>query len=213
MPWKRGGGDILPSMLFSEYSSKMHDFKTERDGLIAAFVVNFDHFVSEAQTALNGLFNPADYPDRYKLADMFDMKIETLPLPGVGDFRVELADDEIQAVRNQFQADEAQRQAGSMRKLWDRVFNVVQHMQSKLSDEKGKFHNSLVTNAQELCRLLPALNITGDPILEEMRIAIEDKLIIDPETLRSNKIVRRETSIAADAIMAKMAGFMAVANS
>ena len=87
-----------------------------------------------------------------------------------------------------------------MEDLWRRLFTVVETMATRLTkDGEPKFHNSLVTNAQDVCDLLKQMNITKDPRLEALRKEVEARLCqTDSKELRKNETIRKQ--VGADAV-------------
>jgi hypothetical protein len=50
------------------------------------------------------------------------------------------------------------------------------------------FHDTTVTNAQDLCDLLTQLNVTNDPVLEKARQQLENALLdVEPTELRKEE--------------------------
>jgi hypothetical protein len=66
-----------------------------------------------------------------------------------------------------------ERIASAMRTPWEKLHTMLTSMTSKLEDvDDGvtrRWHESFVTNAQEMCDMLRHLNITNDPQLESAR--------------------------------------------
>jgi len=130
------------------------------------------------------------------------------PVPN-NDFRVQIADDEL----NRIQAEVTQRveeaQTVAMKEVWGRLFERVQHIAGKLADPSAIFRDSMLENAKEICELLPRLNITDDPNLEQMRQDVEAKLLNNnPESLRLDPRLREDKAKEAKEIMDKMSVFM-----
>jgi hypothetical protein len=96
-----------------------------------------------------------------------------------------------------------------MRAPWERLHDVLTAMSKKLTDEDGvetkkRYHDSLVTNAQELCELLTKMNITNDPKLEEARQQLELTMLgADIETIKESAHVRETMKNKVDAILQK----------
>jgi hypothetical protein len=66
-----------------------------------------------------------------------------------------------------------------------------------------------VSNILELVDLIPGLNVLDDPTLNALGDEIKAKLGgVDPKDLRKDKGVRSQAAKDAEAIMARMAGFM-----
>jgi len=60
-------------------------------------------------------------------------------------------------------------------------------MAEKLGNPDAVFRDSLVNNLVELVDLIPALNFTVDPELDQLARATRDKLAnLDPENLRTD---------------------------
>jgi len=82
-------------------------------------------------------------------------------------------------------------------------------MSEKLKDEEGeeskkRYHDSLVTNAVDLCGLLDKMNITNDPKLEEARKQLELTMLgADIEYIKESSMVRENLKNKVDAILQK----------
>jgi hypothetical protein len=80
-------------------------------------------------------------------------------------------------------------------------------MSEKLKDEEGvdskkRYHDSLVTNAQDLVGLLDKMNITNDPKLEEARKQLELTMLgADIEYIKESSMVRENLKNKVDAIL------------
>ncbi len=80
-------------------------------------------------------------------------------------------------------------------------------MVEKLSEKKPKFHDTLVTNINDLVTLLPQLNITDDPDIIKA-VASMKSLVVDPGNLRQNSAFRSQKAKEAQAILAKFDSYM-----
>jgi hypothetical protein len=78
-----------------------------------------------------------------------------------------------------------------------------------LKDEEGeeskkRYHDSLVTNAVDLCGLLDKMNITNDPKLEDARKQLEATMLgADIEYIKESSMVRENLKNKVDAILQK----------
>jgi hypothetical protein len=202
------GDRILPSANFHEYSSKMRELKQTFRDEVNKFVENYDDFVNEAKERLNGMFAAADYPHREELPRRYSFNTFLDPLPRGNDFRVSLNDMEVEEIQQEIEERLKAGQQAAMKDLWSRLNKVVSCMVERLTDEKAVFRDSLIDNARDLVLLLPRLNITGDLSLEKSRREIEAQLLsYTPQTLRTNKIIRKEVAEKAEKIRVAMAGY------
>lgn len=209
LPWDDSGFRILPSKNFTKYSDGMRGLKSDFDRAVTDFLCDYPWFRENAKNQLGSLFNPSDYPDDSKIASKFSFENEINPLPDSRDFRVSLQSNEVDRIKQNIENKVNNNVNAAINDLWNRLYDAVNHMAVKLSDKDAIFRNSLINNLCDLCDLLPALNITDDPKLEEMRREIESRLCtFEPDQLRDNDIERKKAATEADSIAQLMAGYM-----
>lgn len=212
LPWLDGGQRILSSAGFMTYTEQMREYRAQLMTLVDEFVSTYQDQLNAAKLRLNGMFKQEDYPDPTTVRERFSLDLSYCPVPTSGDFRVEGIDSAEKALI-QAQLDERQNAATqqAMAEAYSRLREAVKHMADKLKDPKAIFRDSLVDNLQELVDVLPSLNLTGDPRLEELRQEVDAQLAgCDPKDLRQNEDFRKEVATDAQAIVDKMAGFMGV---
>jgi hypothetical protein len=205
LPWQDNGARILPGAMFAEYSAKMREYRAKFDSAAADFIRNYPDLVTDARRRLNGLFDAADYP--VNISDRFAFGVGILPLPDEADFRVNLSDAEIDAIRADIAQTVTGAQNAAVADIWTRLYDTVKHMIDRLEARKADggaaiFRDSLITNLIELCDVLPRLNITADPALDTARNEIASRLCkYTPETLRQDEASRTEAIAAARDIL------------
>ncbi len=208
LPWKDDGARILPSNNYMDYTGEIRALKSQFESQVRDFIQIYPALVDQARLDLNGLFDPADYPDPTTIGRKFAFEVEVDPLPTAADFRVTLQAGEVDRIKAEIAGRLKEAQAEAMADLFNRLHEVVKHMAGKLSDKEAIFRDSLITNIQDLVDLLPRLNLTGDPHLETLRREVEAKLLgYEPDTLRKNPFARQETAQAASDILTAMAGY------
>ena len=79
--------------------------------------------------------------------------------------------------------------------------NVVSKISDRLSKDDPIFKDSLIGNAEELCAVLDALNITNDDQITLVRDAILHSLIVSPADLRASSELRKRTADKAEEIL------------
>lgn len=214
LPWGIEGTYILPS---ANYLTFMTDFRKEKgewEYLVEQFLTDYPRARSDASRLLGSLYNASDYPDVSVLRYKFAMDMTVLPVPSGGDFRVELVDEEYDAIRADIEQRVADAQLVAMRDVWQRLYDRVQKYVERLSDPKNIFHNTMIESASETCELLTRLNFTDDPNLEAMRSEVEQKLTAyHPDAIRNDPDLRADVAKEAQSIMDKMGVFMQGFNS
>lgn len=203
LPWSTQGAAVLPNKNYLWFTQEMRALKQEWEQAVQAFLQVYPTLKANAKAQLNGLYNEADYPA--DPAKLFKFEINFLPVPQEGDFRIELAKEEMEA----FKANVLNSEREANADLWKRLYEVAHHAAERLRDPDAVFRDTLVENAVELCSMLPRLNFNDDPDLEAMRVAVE-KALCDkaPEALRQLPSVRKATVNDLDAILEKMSGYI-----
>ena len=167
---------------------------------------------------LGDAFLESDFPPQARLKERFGVKLTYLPVPSTADFRVNLSDEEIAAVRRN--AEEALRGTvnDAVRALLDRLQEPVARLSTRLRlfrrASNGKvqhpFRDSLIENVRAIVRLAPTLNLLDDPRIGELCADIEQHLTAhDPEQLRNSARLRESVADEADAILRRMQGAFA----
>ena len=209
LPWGDDDSRILPAKNYLPYTKKMRKFKESFEKSVNEFIELYPGLIERAEKNLNGLFNPADYPFADELGAKFNFSVAVIPVPVAGDFRVSLSDDEVDLIRADIEARVKESISAAMKDAWGRLFQVVKHMAQKLRDQKAIFRDSLIGNIQELCAILPRLNLTDDPNLKAMIREVNQSLAgLDPEVLRKHEIDRKVAADQADGILRKMSAYM-----
>lgn len=206
------GMQILPSGNYLAFMTEFRKEKSEWDSLVSQFVDNYEDIVTRnrhiLQRTLGNLYDPGDYPTVDQIRAKFRMDVAVFPVPSSANLRIPVSNEELDRIRAEIEQRVDTAAKTAMTELWQRLHDRVKHMAEKLADPKAIFRDSMVENARELCALLPRLNFTDDPHLEDMRQQVEQSLLKHPDALRNDPDLRRDTAAEAKAIMDKMAIFM-----
>ncbi len=205
-PWADNGQRLLPTKLLLEYQGAMGRCKAEFEFLVDKFVVKYDTLVAAAAFQLGTLFDRDEYLPGSQIARKFAIETSFSPLPIAGDFRVDIESEVQQQLITQYEAKSQALLAQSTQDSWSRLHKVLTNLSDRLVIEedgtKRKFHDTLVSNAEELCELLDALNVTADPDLERARSKLLDAMTgVTPKELRTEDSTRIETKRKVDAIL------------
>jgi hypothetical protein len=211
LPWGIEGTQLLPSANYMEFMSEFRKQKGEWELLVSRFLIQYGTLRDSARGFLAGLYNDDDYPTQNEVQAKFSIDMAVLPVPNT-DFRVQLSDAEMGRIQSEVETRVAAAGTAAMKDVWRRLYERVEHMQTRLADHKAVFRDSMLDGTKELCDLLTRLNVLDDPDLEAMRREVEEKLTrFHPDTLRNDPDVRRNTASEAQAIMDKMAVYMGAA--
>lgn len=206
LPWQ-SAGQILPALNYFDYTQKMGQAIANFEQTLQPFFQEYSQLVQDAQYTLAGLFKNSDYPSLSEVQSKYYARYEIMPLPDAEDFRVNLSNEETEAIRDSLRKRAEAGFKVSMGAAWSRVYTAVSKMAETLSDPDKGFHETLVTNLQDLVDMLPGLNLANDPNMENMRRAIESQLIHSPKDLKKDKSFRAGVAKAASTIQSQIETF------
>ena len=205
LPWLDGGSRLLPMANFFDYKQTLNNFENQFTQAVDEFLVEYPQLVSSSAFTLGALFDRNEYPDVEELRNKFRFKYVFTPVPDAGDFRVDVEAEAKRELEEQYKSYYENKLNDAMQDAWDRLHEVLTHISERLdySDEnKKKFWDSTITNAQELCELLTKLNVTNDPKLEQARQQLERALHgVEPADVRESEGIRKNVKSKVDEIL------------
>lgn len=217
LPWT-DGARIMTNMAHPTFSQEMYAQRLAVEAGKAELRKKGADIHAEAKHRLQGMYKASDYPTIEEIANSFGMKVEINKVPESGDFRCKLSNESLQAIVKDIEEATQERLNKAANDIFLRVFGVVEKMvktlkeyQPKTDTTKGKnFKDSLVYNVQEVADLLPTLNVTVDPRVDNLRVELLDDLTAtNASLLKQNAQARNDTIAKADRILKKLQGFMA----
>lgn len=216
LPWSDEGFRMLSSAGYFDYSDKMRALQNDFDAAVTEFIQNYPQYVQDARARLNGLFKAEDYPSEKEMRSKFSLGFNVCPVPTASDFRVDLGDAETARVRAEIQAATDATVKTAMSDAFDRVRKVIAHMAESLRNYavtpdgvQNAFRDSLVGNVCDMAAILPTLNVTGDPALDQIARDITANLCQhSAEDLRTSEWKRADTARRAEEILASMEAYV-----
>lgn len=198
LPWDDNGPRLLPVLALQEYQQELEDYQQRFETLVQTFLDKYDTLVAAAAFQLGALFDRAEYPSRAQVAKAFAFNVEYTPVPLAGDFRLDIESEVQQDLAKQYEQRIARQLEDAQQDAWERVHEALKRFQDRLTlNEDGTrktFHETMVTNAQELCDVLTTLNVTKDPALEKARQQLQNLLAgVDVKELRKFDDARSDT--------------------
>jgi hypothetical protein len=210
LPWEDEGQRILPNTNFDGYMAVMRKYRQLFELQVDEFVRDYGLYVEQAKVLLNGLFNPTDYPPAGAIRSKFSWRLDVLPVPCAGDFRVALPEAELAEAKASLEEKVARAAEEARKDIYRRLSDRLVHIANTLGNKDKIFRDSLIGNLRELLDLIPRLNFSGDKEIDELRQQVLDAFRgITPDDLRNDPQTRKKAAEAADAIIAKMGAFLA----
>jgi hypothetical protein len=205
MPWSDTGWRLLPTSIYFKYVQEMTGWQAEYQQLVQNFLDAYSWEIQNAQLKLGALFNADEYPTADSLTSKFRFKMNYMPLPDAGDWRVSIGDETEQALRSQYEGYYKTQLQAAMGDVWKRAHDALTKMSERLdyADDNTRkvFRDSLVTNVHDMIELLGACNVTGDPVMSAAQRDLDEAMRgITPDALREDAYLRAETKRQVDAV-------------
>ena len=208
MPWQDRGARLLPTSLFLSYKSEMNSKENKFETMVNRFIPNYAAAKQTAMNYLGSMYREEDYPDVNDIASKYKWTLSVSPIPSSGHFCLDVPAEDLENVRKSCDDFVEQKVAEAMRKPWEDLHTMLTGMSGKLQevDELNgtpkRFHETFVTNALDLCKLLNHMNITNDPQLDKARHQLELVLAgTDVDDIKGNEFVRSDMKKRVDDIL------------
>lgn len=210
-PWSDSGLRLLPTINFMKFTERMNDFEEEMETLVKAFVIIYPTLITAQALALGDMFKRDDYPSANEMMTKFSFRVNYMPVPSSGDFRVDVGNQAQAELKARLESLTQERIDSAMADVRERLSTHLKRMSDRLTTDyiggeakQRRFHDTLVDGALELCDLTKALNVTNDVTLETARSQLEQLLVgVTPADLRKNEAVRQDVKRNVDAILDK----------
>ena len=203
MPWSDVGLRLLPTAMYAKYHQTMTELQDEFERLGGVFMNAYGWEYSQAQARLGALWRADDYPSVESIASKFGFRLNYMPLPDAGDFRIDVGADAVDQMKTHYEEFYSTQIQRAMNDVWRRVYDSLTKMSERLDygdhEERKIFRDTLVDNVLDMVDLLDVCNVTGDSQMSAMRLNLEDALRgVTPDALREDAFLRAETKRAVD---------------
>jgi hypothetical protein len=219
-PWDDRGWRLLAVDIFKPFIKKIKAYTTEYKAEVFDFIDAFEIGIEEmkADTVLGGAFKQTDYKkwfnrdgsvNREELLRNFKLEVEFDEVTTGNDLAASLTDSDKELLAQEIKANATRKFASAQKDIAIRLHKVISKMHERLSVTDQTFRDTLVENVEDLCDIIPCLNIANDPALD--KLAKEAKATLckfDPQTLRDDDVKRKEISDAADKLADNLKGMI-----
>jgi hypothetical protein len=211
LPWNDESFRLLPVAQWDAFTDQLRARVASFNSLVDQFCASYEANRDKALLQLGALADPKDYPPLSTVRTKFYINVNYLPLPNSRDFRLDdMPEEAMSELREQadLRVAEAVNEARNdlYRRLSERLEHIVKRMNEVSAKKEGtRIHASLLSNLSELCQLIPALNVTKDQELEDLRQRVmRDISPFDIEDVRESEDARTELKNKAASILAAM---------
>jgi hypothetical protein len=208
LPWSDRGPRLLPTANYFTYLQELQTHNQAREVLVTEFEQAYTQIIQAAQFELGALFNIDDYPDVSEIRHKFTFTYNIFPLPESGDFRIDIGNEGLELLKHEFEEAQQSRITEAMQDIRNRVKEVVEKLSNQLRTEpdgkKGRVHESTLDACLELCDAMGALNLTGDPEIEQMKRDLRNTVqYVDVKEIRKDTGAREQVKKELDHLLEK----------
>jgi len=206
MPWSDMGLRLVSTQNYFKYTQQMSALQTEFHRLVNIFLDAYGWEIGQAQVKLGDLFNQDEYPSTDRLREKFRFQLSEMPVPDVGDFRLDINNEAQQLIKQKYADYYTAQLKNAMRDVWLRAHTALSKMSERLDyadkDTKKVFRDSLIENVMDMVDLLKTCNITGDSQMSAIATSLENALLgVTPDALRADDYLRYETKQHIDTVL------------
>lgn len=185
----------------------LSEFDTKRQQEVTVFGQNLGTILAEAQAQQGALFDPSVYPDVAQVTAQFQMHFTMVPL---GDVNVlsptlsKLGKDIEDAVKQRTEASMKEALASTVEQPLFRLVDAVVNIYDKLSRDDSRIHDSLMGDLDEITRLMPSLNVSGNQKLNDLAKLCRERLLASTDMVKGDTAKRDQVAKNAEEIARAM---------
>lgn len=185
---------LLPTDLITEVDARLTEHLTQRKELVENFCKVYDKTVIQAQTQLQDLFDPSDYPPVEVVREAFTFTWQYVQF-GVSQSLKKVSAAMFEREQAKVQSQWAEANQAIQQLLRANMATLTEHMVTILTPtddgKKKRFHKTTLSKINDFLATFDARNLTNDAELQAV-VEKAKKLTegVTPEALRSQEALR-----------------------
>ena len=217
-PWDDKGFRLLSVDIFKEFVKKFKSYTREFRTTVEAFMDGIEGDIQLMEKTLGTAFSRSDYDhlflssgelDRETFRKSFSLELEYGTVSSSGDIRAELTKDDRDIIAAHITEKNNQKFAATQKHIITCLHEHILKIHERLCDSEKIFRDTLIENLNDLCDLIPKMNIAGDPVLNQLAADAKKTLCHwDAQTLRDDNTIRTDVADEAEKILGNMKGLI-----
>jgi hypothetical protein len=184
-PWTDSGQRLLPTLKLIDFDKTVRGHMTEFNNAVTAFINTYPHLITAQAMALGEMFKREEYPTAAQIAEKFSVTLDIEPVPAAGDFRVDVGNEALAELQKSLMTTNNSREQAMLADISKRIGEHLERMADRLVSDKDaktgelkqrRFHDTLVTNAFDLCALVKSLPALQGHAIDKAASALEQAL-------------------------------------
>ena len=202
LPWSDMGLRIIPTTKYFDYHKQMTEYQNEFYTMLDKFLGVYDWAVIQAETTLGDMFNKNDYPTADTLRGKFNWRLSYIPMPDAGDFRVDIGNEQADAIREQCAEYYSTMFHQAIQEIAEPLKNMSERLDYSNGEDKKVFRDTLVSN---VVTAIDLLGVTSDPKFVKIKQELDHAFVgVTPDALREDPTLRKNTKQAVDNAIASL---------
>lgn len=161
---------LLPNGLEFRHAAAMRDIHSKVDALSNAFLGVYDDLAAQAPIKLNGLYDSSVWKPKNVIAGKFQFRLRYLPCPTDGEW-AEWLEGSVGAAQSE---------------LVDQLREAITRVAERCASQ-GPLYQTVFSNLDDLLKLVPDLDLKGDPRIKELLAKAAPLAQVDRANLTINK--------------------------
>ena len=218
-PWDDKGWRLLSIEMYKDFTKTMKGYTRRFREAAQGFIDQVDANIEKMKPVLEKAFNIEDYHkfvsattglvDTERVSDMFSLEVEYGTVADGDDLRASLTEDDREVISAHITKKNNEKFAKSQEHIAQSLLDHVAKIHERLSDKDNTFRDSLIKNLNDLCDLVPRMNIADDEDLNQMAAEAKRKLCHwKPSEIRDSTSIRSDVANEAETLLTNMKGLV-----
>jgi len=217
-PWDDKGFRLLKVGVYKDFTKAMKNFTRDFREAVEGFINSIESDMTQMAQELGQAFNRADYDhlflsngdiNREFLMEKFNLEVEfdKISDSDTNDLRSSLTDADREILAEEIEKTQMAKFAKAQASVAQDLYDCIEAIHERLSDTDNIFRDSLVENLEDLCDLIPSINIGEDQTINDLAVTAKAELCsFAPQELRDDPVKRQVVSKKADKLLNNLDG-------
>jgi hypothetical protein len=217
LPYVDGGPRLLPSERYMDYTQEMKHRIAKADKLLDTYIPYYDQLVVDDvnyrnSSTITGRARAStnDYPSAEEFQQSMSIDLRFQPMPNESHFLFDLSEDDLASFRRSEEDAAALANADTIQRMLKPTKALVDRLAEYRGEKGERFHNSLVENVIEGCKLARQLALSPSPELLTEIASLEEvaKGYLDTvEIIKGSPLAREQARSKLAEVASKMSMF------
>jgi hypothetical protein len=212
LPWSDSGLRLISTADYFEFKREMDEYQQEFYRMVDNFLTYYPTLISAQAFKMGAMFNRDEYPTVDDIRHKFRMSVSYLPVPEVGDFRVDIGNEATAQLRADFEADYKQRMGSVLAEIKGRLIDNLRHVSERFTDdendgkERKRFRNDILEKLAEQLSTIRQLQLTKDEAVNAL-VQQSEKVIenVTIDEIKENAKTRADVRAKVNSILESFA--------